>query len=148
MNISGINSMTTTYVPRNRQKVSPSFAQEQSIAKTSSPNTKMDIYKQIAQDYDVRNASFDEFCEITDKLYDKGEISGIEHALVTLDIRPLQKTYPNCRYYLTKADQNGKRDWIAELEARVQQDEKIGNAPQGILAHKRLVDVLMHLQRK
>ena len=140
--------MTTTYVPRSSQKVSPSFAKEQSIAKTGSTSTKKDIYKQIAQDYDVHNASFDEFCEIADKLYDKGEISGIEHASITLDIRPLQKIYPNCRYYLTKADQNGKRDWIAELEARVQQDEKIGNAPQGILAHKRIIDVLMHLQRK
>ncbi len=150
--VSGSSNMATIYIPKNTQKDSPAFPQEKVLAKTSSQNSKTDIYEQIAKDYDIRHASHKELCEISKKLYEKGEISLLDHAILTFnpELSPpdyIKHNYPNYKYFLTKADLNGKRDWIAEFGARVQQDKKIGNT-QGSVLNQKLVDVLMHLQRK
>lgn len=149
MRISSSSNLTTLYTPKSTQKDSLSFTQEKAHAKTRAQNSKIDIYEQIAQDYDICNASHKELCEISRKLYKQGEISGLDCAILTFnpELSPAEIFGEKYNYFLTEADQNGKRNWIIEFEARVKQDKSIGNT-QGCILHQKLVDVLMRLQRK
>ncbi len=144
MRISGCSNMTTLYTPQNTRKNSPTFPKEKLYAETNAKNAKMDIYEQIAQDYDIRNATHKELCTISRKLYDEGEISLFEHGLLTIKLE--LPAYKNYSYFLTKADRNGKRDWIAEYEARLAENTRIGNT-KGQIYDRKLIDVLKLLQR-
>jgi len=147
--VSGSNNMVTIYTPKSTPKNGPSFAQEKVHAEINSPNPKIDIYKQITQKYDIRNASHIELREIAKKLYEQGEISLLEHGMLTFELKLPAEVVKNnpYNYFLTKTDRSGKRDWIAEFEARVQQNKKIGNL-QGSILNRKIVDILALLQRK
>lgn len=127
-------------------------AQVEVQTKVSQSKSREDIYAQIAKNYDIRSASHKEICEIAKELRESGAITGIECAVLTFNPDPhlpdyIKQNYPNYRFSLTKADHNGKRDWIAEYEARIQRDKQIGNT-QGVIHDKKILDVLMRLQKK
>jgi hypothetical protein len=76
---------------------------------------------------DIRKASFDEFCKISNELYTKGNITPIEEALMTFNPELSPQQVGKGNVFLTKSDQYGKRDWIAEFEARANQNLKYSN---------------------
>lgn len=93
-----------------------------------------EIWREISGDYDVRNATFDEISEISRKLYEAGEISLKDLSTLTFDrkklaeyIRQNVQTPVKSDFNLTPASNEGKRDWIAEFEARAKQDFKFHN---------------------
>ncbi|MDI3481574.1 MAG: hypothetical protein PWQ97_1229 [Tepidanaerobacteraceae bacterium] len=103
-----------------------------------------DIWEELAKEYDIRNASFDELCDISLKLYEAGEISLADHAILTFDpSKSPQKVKPNI--FLTKTNIDGKRDWIAEYEARANMDLKIGNTV-GYKNNQHILDILRRFQ--
>lgn len=110
------------------------------------------VWEEILSKYNVRKATFEEIKEISLRLYEAGEISLLEHAILTFDhekvandIKHRARVYvsPNFSLYETSSNQNGERDWIAEFEARVEKDFKYGN----LLGHQNNMKVLNILQR-
>ncbi len=43
------------------------------------------VYEELSTNYDVRNATFEEIVEISNVLYNSGEITLKEHAVITFD---------------------------------------------------------------
>ncbi len=94
------------------------------------------VYKVLSNKYDVRNATFEEIVEISKALYEAGEISFKEHAVLTFDFgRATDNIKRNAPGYIsadfsmyeTSANSNGQRDWIAEFGARASSHFKYGN---------------------
>ncbi|KJS16441.1 MAG: hypothetical protein VR69_08705 [Peptococcaceae bacterium BRH_c4b] len=119
------------------------------------PDQTSDIWGELAREYDIRNATFDELCEMSLKLYEAGQISGGEHAILTFDYdKALQDIKSNidlskfpqpASFYLTPASHEGRRDWIAEYEARLEQDSKIN--PSSCTFDQKLIQILKRLDR-
>ncbi|WP_342505031.1 hypothetical protein [Sporosarcina sp. FSL K6-2383] len=94
------------------------------------------LYEEISGKYDVRNATFEELSEISKILYEAGEITLKEHALITFDFGRatdyLKQNAPgyvsaDFSMYKTAANSNGQRDWLAEFGARAADHFKFGN---------------------
>jgi len=103
------------------------------------PNLKISsqsnaILEELSSEYDIRKATFDELTEISRKLYETGEITFREHAILVFDYgraaENLKRDCPNVpkdyTMYETYANTNGERDWITEFEARASKDFKYG----------------------
>ena len=115
-----------------------------------------DIWKELGSEYDVREATFDEICKISNKLYEAGEITLREHAILTFDYDRATKDIigiarnlgrevsPSYSMYATESNGNGERDWIAEYEARIKQDFKQNNMI-GYHNNKKILDILNEL---
>lgn len=113
-------------------------------------------YKELAQQYDVRNATFNEIKEISNILYNAGEISMKEHMLLIFDfgratdyiknIAP-GTTAPHFDMYKTSANEYGQRDWIAEIEARAADHFKFGNLI-GYHTNSKILAILQKLDRE
>lgn len=113
------------------------------------------ILEDIKSKYDVRKATFDEIKEISLALYEAGEISGIEHAILTFDFERatnyLKQNAPvsipsSFDMYETLSNSSGERDWIAEFEARAEKDFKYGNLI-GFSTKKKIVNILQLLEK-
>lgn len=132
----------STYINKNHNV-------EQINSLTQEKNT--DILEEISRNYDVRNATFEEICEIARKLNDAGLISDMELGLIVLDcnrlleqIRPYVKGYLVSDLNLTPANSEGRRDWIAEFEARKDLDFRINNLL-GYKSNKNIYTILKKL---
>ncbi|OMP67239.1 hypothetical protein [Domibacillus epiphyticus] len=110
------------------------------------------LYHSLATKYDVRNATFEEITDVANSLYKAGEISLREVAVLTFDYeRAAQSIRKNANgsvssnfsMYETAANENGKRDWIAEFELRAAKDFKYGN----LVGHSNKMKILSVLQR-
>src|SRR5690554_5373818 len=86
------------------------------------------IWRELSNKYDVRNATFEEITEVSKALYDAGEISLKEVAILSFDYEKATRDLihdatqqgiqisPNFSMYETKANEYGQRDWIKEFE--------------------------------
>ena len=102
-----------------------------------------DVWKELAEKFNVQNASFDDIKDISMQLYNEGQINGFECAMLTFDpSESPQSIKPNL--FLTQADTNGKRDWISEYEARSAQNLKMGNL-QSYKNNQRTLEILKKL---
>lgn len=114
------------------------------------------IYDDIANKYNVRNMTFEELKEVAQELYDAGAITGKEVVTMTFDYNRATQdikqatngiTAPNFTMHETSADTSGRRDWIAEFEARAAKDRQyenfIGNANK-----TKIISILQLLERK
>lgn len=107
----------------------------ENVQDSSSIKDSSNLYKELSSRYDVRNATFKEVVEISNALYEAGEISFKEHTLMTFDFERatnyLKQNAPGVpssfNMYETPADSNGRRDWIAEFGARASKNLKYGN---------------------
>lgn len=109
-------------------------------SKNDSPS---DVWNELKEKYDIRNASFDELCEISTSLYKANEITLFEHAMFTFDPSKSPMT-SNVDICLTSVDSNGRRDWISEYEARAAQDLRMGNM-QSYKHMQKALDILRKL---
>ena len=82
------------------------------------------IWRIIASKYDVRSITAEETADLSQKLYDAGEISLLDHAILSFDP---DHNIPYGTGFLTQADSMGHRDLITEYQARIDLDNKTGN---------------------
>lgn len=106
----------------------------------------------VDETLDVRRATFEEMTELSRALYERGEITLKDHMLLTFDYEratnSLKQNAPGSisadfDMYETPADRNGKRDWIAEFQARALKDLKFGN----LIGHQNKMRILTILQQ-
>ena len=117
---------------------------------TGSKEASKDIWAELGGRYDIRHATFNELCEIAITLYKKGEISGGDCAIMTFDWKraadDLRKDHPDVvdDLNLVPADSEGRRDWIAEFDARAKSAFSQGNNF-GYIHNQRLADILRRI---
>ena len=120
---------------------------------TGSKEASKDIWAELGGRYDIRHATFDELCEVADKLYSAGQISLLDHAMITFDWKraadDLRKDHPDvvADFNITPADAEGRRDWIAEFEARAKRVFSQGNDG-GYVHNQKLVEILLRISRE
>lgn len=101
------------------------------------------VYKELSKNYNVRHATFDEIVQIANSLYEAGEISGKEVAIMTFDYERAKRDLiqntghiiqangmqisSDFSLYETMENEFGQRDWIAEFEARASKSFKYGD---------------------
>ena len=120
---------------------------------TGAKEASKDIWAELGGRYDIRHATFDELCEVADKLYSAGQISLLDHAMITFDWKraadDLRKDHPDvvADFNITPADAEGRRDWIAEFEARAKRVFSQGNDG-GYVHNQKLVEILLRISRE
>lgn len=102
--------------------------------------TSDSIWHQMASQYDVRHITGMETAELSQYLYDAGEISLLDHA--TLSFNPNHG--PSGSGFLTPETSIGHRDLISEYEARIQMDNKAGN-DKNLVSNERIFEYLGRL---
>ncbi|GAB6085221.1 hypothetical protein [Alkaliphilus crotonatoxidans] len=101
------------------------------------------IWDEIAKDSNIRNASFEELCNISTQLYEAEEISLLTHSTLTFD--PGRCTLlTRSDINLTPTDEDGRRNWIAEYQARANRDLKMGNVD-GYVQNNDILKILNRL---
>lgn len=160
MNVNSIVShQLTSYYTKNINEKSEEVKGSAFLVGETERNAKQEdsstIYKGLSNKYDVKNATFGEIVEISNALYDAGEISLKEHAVLTFDYERatnnLKRHAPgyvpvDFDMYETSANSNGQRDWISEFGARAAKDFKFGNLV-GYQSNARVLDILERLSR-
>lgn len=105
-------------------------------------------WREAGQKYNVRSMSLAEMDEMTMQLYQGGAISLSDRALLTLDptrVPVAGQRLSEDSIRLTKADAQGRRDWIAEYELQKARAEALGET-QNAANDQRLLDVLRRVQ--
>lgn len=148
MNISSQFSMPiTTYNKANVYKnnnVNQLNLAEEIKKKAQETSNNSDVWGKLSKEYDIHNASFDELCDMSTRLYQAGQITLFDHAMLTFDpSKSPQPVKPNL--CLTEAKVDGKRDWITEYEARAARDLQMGNMT-GYGVNENIVGILDRLQ--
>lgn len=111
------------------------------------------IWEELAQKYDVTHTTFDNLKEMSTLLYESGEISLKEHAVLTFDFDratesiqmeaagvPTQFTMNT-----TKTDADGNRNWIEEFQGRSDRAFKHDNLI-GYHTYQGVISILQRLQ--
>lgn len=158
--IQQIGSVQQNMQAFSRKTIQPT---EDNFSKVLTPPTdkletnKMDesIYDDIANKYDVRNATFEELKEIAQELYGAGAITGKDVATLTFDYNRATQyiqqavglVSSNFSLYETNEDIAGRRDWIAEYEARAAKDRQYGNLI-GNANKNKIISILQLLERE
>lgn len=111
-------------------------------AQTSSP---LSVWKELARQCDVRNATFAELKAMSSQLYQAGQIDLLHLAVLTFDPSRIYRQTGNSpsHQFLTPGSPAGRRDWIAEYQARANREFKAGNT----LGYQRLQECLAILRR-
>lgn len=127
----------------------------QEESNTIPPAVNENVWEELSETYDVRNATFDEMKEIASILHQAGAISGKDVAILTFDYDRASndiKQYAsisvssNFSLYETATDKSGRRDWIAEFGARAQKDLQFGNLV-GHSAKTKILNILQQLEK-
>ncbi|MBU1616097.1 hypothetical protein KJ693_12420 [bacterium] len=104
------------------------------------------VLDELAQKYDVRNATLDEIGEIGVKLFNVGIISMTEFCGMGFDpdhfgeCPMLQHTF-----FTTSADSNGRRDWVTEYEKRAERSLKEYNSIENYISDTGVAKVLKEI---
>lgn len=98
------------------------------------------IWREMALKYDVRNITTEETADLSQKLYESGEISLLDHAILSFDPSHI----PYGTGFLTQKDSTGHRDLILEYETRINMDKKMGNS-QSLVNDERVLEYIERL---
>ena len=98
------------------------------------------IWRKMASKYDIRDITTEETSNLSQELYNAGEISLLDHAI--LSFNPSHIPYGSG--FLTQADSTGHRDLISEYETRIDMDKKMGNS-QSLVNNERVLEYLERL---
>lgn len=126
-----------------------------SIEKLETNEVDESIYSDLANKYDVRNATFEELKQMAQELYGAGAITGKDVATLTFDYNRATQyiqqaaglVSSNFSMYETNEDIAGRRDWIAEFEARAAKDRQYGNFI-GNANKTKIISILQLLERE
>lgn len=138
MDINSIYSSDISLISRSQTKTTsekPSSAAPVTSQASASPDS---IWHRLASEYDVRSMTAGETSKLSRELYDAGEISLLDHAILSFDGDMGEVGTA----FLTKADSNGRRDMLAEFEAKVAMDKRTNS--QNLATDSR---ILQHLER-
>lgn len=114
----------------------PEAEYEVTLEKVEVPE-ETQVWAQLKEEYNPRDASFSEMCSLSARLQEAGKISQFEYALLTFD--------PACVASLGRLPAaEERRDWIRELEGRLQRNRRMGNL-RGYLCDLHLLELLQHL---
>ncbi len=130
----GISSMGLSQTKRNTTKSSFGVSETNQIEPES-------IWRRMASKYDVRRITTEETANLSQELYNAGEISLLDHAVLSFDP---DRNIPYGTGFLTQADSTGHRDLILEYEARIDLDKKMGNS-QSFSNNERILEYLERL---
>ncbi len=101
------------------------------------------IWHNLAAKYDVRSITPQETADLSSELYDAGLISFKDHAILSFQPELGKIPLPDgASIYLTHADGNGRRDMIAEYEARIEFSKKHGHNPKFNADRERILEYL------
>jgi len=105
--------------------------QDRRLEVTDSETTPLkkqgDIWKELGGRYDVRAMDVDDMDALTMELYQRGEISLLDRAILTFD--PAKGAAGDSEgYFRTATSGQESIDWIAEFEARSQEHLKYGDS--------------------
>lgn len=144
---------TNTHVEKsNKESV---FSVYETKALNKNQPTSSNIWEEISETYDVRNATFQDIKNIAKILYKAGEISGGEAATLTfdykkaaIDIQRYSKASVSADFnmYETVVDELDRRDWISEFEALATKDLKYGNLI-GHANRSKVLNILYQLEK-
>lgn len=159
MNISTVAPYQTTslYAKSTAMKMATTGARVFKVPEVATTTQKgsSTVYEELSGKYDVRNATFGEIVEMSEALYNAGEITLAEHATLTFDYdRATENLKRHAPGYIsadfnlheTLSNRNGQRDWIAEFRARASKNFKIGNLV-GYQSDMKAVEILERLLR-
>lgn len=136
--IGSVQQSTQTFSQKINQSTDEDFFKvlTSSIDKLQTYEVDESIYYDVKNKYDIRSATFEEVKEMAKELYEAGAITFLDVSILTFDYgRATQyikqavngQTSPNFTMYETNEDSFGRRDWIAEFEARAAKDRQYGN---------------------
>lgn len=111
---------------------------------TATAKSETDPWREAGQSCNVRRMSLQDMDDVTMDLYTAGAITLFDRALLTFDPDRLAAADGGTGW-LTPADSQGNRDWVAEWEARLAQDETLGEA-QNAANDRRILDILHRLE--
>ena len=98
------------------------------------------IWRKLASKYDIRSITIEETANLSQELYNAGEISLLDHAILSFDPSHI----PYGTGFLTQADNTGHRDLISEYETRIDMDKKMCNS-QSLINNERVYEYLERL---
>ena len=113
------------------------------------------IFDELADKYDIRNATFEDVKEIGHAVYEAGVMTIKQLMILTFDYdRATQyikmttngQASPNFTMYETASTADGKRDWIAEFTARATKDRQYGNLV-GYANKNEIISILQLLEK-
>lgn len=113
-------------------------------AEGSTAPAAADPWRKAGQTCNVRHMTLQDMDDVTMDLYEAGSITLFDRALLTFDPDRFAAADGGTGW-LTPADSAGNRDWVAEWEARLAQDEKLGEA-QNAANDRRILDILHRLE--
>jgi hypothetical protein len=130
---SGIFSVNYARIKGNDSKSSLEISETNQIEPES-------IWREIASKYDVHSITAGETADLSQELYNAGEISLFDHAILSFD----PSRIPYGTGFLTPADSTGHRDLIAEYEDRIYLDKKMSSG-QNIVNDERVLEYLKRI---
>lgn len=135
MEINNVSVRTaSSYLPQ----IKSNTAIEGAKANRTEPES---IWRKLASKYDVHSITMEETANLSQELYDAGEISLLDHAI--LSFNPDLKL-PYGTGFLTQADNKGNHDLISEYENRIEINKKMGNR-QSLVNNERVLEYLERL---
>lgn len=99
------------------------------------------IWRKMASKYDIRSITTEETANLSQELYDAGEISLLDHAILSFDP---DLNLPHGTGFQTQANSTGHRDLISEYETRINMNKKMGNR-QSLVNNERVLEYLERL---
>jgi hypothetical protein len=107
------------------------------------PQQTDSLWRRLGREYDLRDISIQETAQLSQQLYDGGEISLLDHAILSFD--------PNCLpwggdTFLSEANNAGNHDLIAEFSARIELNRKMGDE-KSLANNERVFDILQRLEQ-
>lgn len=103
-----------------------------------------DIWRSLGSGIDVHSATLDQLSLVSQGLYDNGQISLLDHATLSFD--PAKGALgESADTYVTQTDGSGKRDWVAEFEARLTEHMEAGDSASAAV-DQRVLGILHRLE--
>lgn len=150
MQINSINYNAYAYsigTSKSQEKIHTTTNKTQNVGSGSNKSSE-EIWSELGSKYDIHNATFDELCEISSNLLSEGKISPLDYGTLTLVPKILDQAAENSaakKYvFCTSVNSEGRRDWIAELEAQGSQQLRFGNM-NGYVQYQNLAKLLKKL---
>lgn len=117
---------------------------EASETAEKAPKNLQDIWKELGKSHNVTSMSLESLRTVSLTLHNNDKITIEEHTVMNFSFT--EDNADNKQgLFRTEADENGKRDWIAEFKARLEEHQKQNNE-QAAAMDKRILTILERLQ--
>ncbi len=126
------------------QKAGGYFSLLEKSALEQKEHVATDIWEELSKSYTIRNASSREIQEISAKLYDAGQISLLDHGILTFEPMAALPGALKFNIHMTEFNADGRKDWIEEYEQRAQSDLKNSNS-MGYAHKQKIIEILKRL---